>query len=114
MIETIVLSALDSELSVPVVMEVPENRPASYVVLEKTGSQRTNRLDSATFAVQSIAPSLYEAAALNETVKAIMDALPETEPTIFRAELNGDYNFTDAETKERRYQAVYIITYKEF
>lgn len=114
MIEVIILNVLDNALSVPVVMEVPEERPESYVVVEKTGSQRTNRLDSATFAIQSIAPTLYGAAALNESVKEIMDSLPETEATIFRAELNGDYNFTDTETKERRYQAVYIITYKEF
>lgn len=113
MIETIILNALDDELSVPVVMEVPENRPQSYVVLQKTGSQRVNRLDSATFAVQSIAATLYDAAALNESVKAIMDALPETESTVFSAALNSDYNFTDTQTKERRYQCVYDITYKE-
>ena len=113
MIEIIILTALEEALSVPVVMEVPEDKPDSYVVLQKTGSQRTNRIDSAIFAVQSIAPSLYEAAALNEEVKAVMDQLPETEEKIFRAELNSDYNFTDTETKERRYQAVYNITYKE-
>ena len=113
MIETIILHVLASRLTVSVYMEAPENKPESYVVLEKTGSQRINRIESATFAVQSIAPSLYEAASLNEEVKAVMDQLPELAEEIFRAELDSDYNFTDIETKERRYQAVYIITYKE-
>ena len=113
MIETIVLNALSAALSVQVVMEVPEEKPESYVVLEKTGSYRGNRVDHATFAVQSIAPTLFQAAALNERVKTVMDQLPYLAEEVFRSELNSDYNFTDIETKERRYQAVYNITYKE-
>ena len=114
MIELIVLNALSTMLTpIPVVMEVPEEKPGTYVVLEKTGSQRVNRVDGATFAVQSYAPTLYEAAALNEQVKSAMDQLPYLTEEIFRAALNSDYNFTDTETKERRYQAVYDITYKE-
>lgn len=113
MIEKIVLDVLTDALTVPVCMEVPEDKPGSYVILQKTGSQRQNRIDRATFAVQSIAPTLYEAAVLNEEVKSVMDQLPYLDGEVFRAELNGDYNFTDTETKERRYQAVYIITYKE-
>lgn len=113
MIEKIVLDILTDRLTVPVCMEVPEDKPESYVILQKTGSQRQNRIDRATFAVQSIAPTLYEAAELNEGVKSVMDQLPYLTREVFRAELNGDYNFTDTDTKERRYQAVYIITYKE-
>lgn len=113
MIETIVLSILNENLPVPVYMEAPEDKPEAYVVLMKTGSRRTNRLDHATFALQSITPSLYESAELNEQVKAVMDRLPYLAANVFRAELNSDYDFTDTETKERRYQAVYNITYKE-
>ena len=64
-------------------------------------------------ALASIAPSLAEAAALNEVVKAVMDQLPYLAEEVFGSELNGDYNFTNTATKERRYQAVYNITYKE-
>lgn len=113
MIETIVLNALNAVLPVEAFMEDPKNKPASYVVLEKTGSNRENRLDTATFAAKSIAPSLEEAAALNEAVKAALDQLPYTAEHIFAAKLNSDYNFTDTRTKQRRYQAVYNITYKE-
>lgn len=113
MIEKIVLDVLNEELTEPVYMEAPENKPEKYVILEKTGSGRKNRIDSATFAVQSIAGTLEEAADLNEAVKSVMDELPYLTEEIFAATLNSDYNFTNTATKERRYQAVYNITYKE-
>ena len=113
MIEIIILNALEDALDVPVYMEVPEDKPESYVLLEKTGSQRVDRIDMATFAVKSIAATLLGAATLNESVKAAMEQLPQLTEEIFAAKLNSDYNFTDTKTKERRYQAVYNITYKE-
>ena len=94
MIEKTILDYLTARLTVPVRMETPEDPPESYVV-------------------QSIAPTLYGAAQLNETVKAAMDAMEDRVAGIFRVELNSDYNFTNTATKERRYQAVYNITYKE-
>lgn len=113
MIEKTLLDYLENRLSVPVYMETPEKPPLTYVVLQKTGSRRENRVDSATFAVQSIAPTLYGAAQLNDTVKAELDAMEDRIAGIFRVEFNGDYNFTNTATKERRYQTVYNITYKE-
>ena len=99
MIETTVLDYLSSALPEPCSLEVPERPPARFVLLEKT-----------TFAVQSYAPSLFEAAELNERVKAAMDDLILL-PDIFSAKLDSDYNFTDTATKQYRYQAVYNITY---
>ena len=114
MIETIVLNVLNEQLgTISAYMEVPEQKPSSYVVLQKTGSKLVNQLPSATVAVQSIAGTLYEAASLNELVKSIMENLPWLTEEVFGAELDSDYNFTDITTKERRYQAVYNITYKE-
>lgn len=113
MIESILCNILAEQLSVPVVLEVPEEKPASYVVLEKTGSSRRNRIDHTTVAIQSIAQTLYEAAELNEKVKEVMFQLPYLSMSVSGAELDSDYNFTDVESKERRYQAVFYITYKE-
>ena len=42
-----------------------------------------------------------------------MGQLRDKETNVFRCELNGDYNFTDTETKRYRYQAVFDLTYKE-
>lgn len=109
MIETIVLDYLSSVLPEPCSLEVPERPPARFVVLEKTGS-RKNFINTASFAVQSYASSLFEAAELNERVKAAMDDLIQL-PDIFSSDLDSDYNFTETSTKRYRYQAVYDIRY---
>lgn len=114
MIETIILAHLKTALdSDNVFMEVPrENLPEKFVVVEKTGGDRTNHISSSEFAVQSYAASLYDAAVLNESVKAAMDSLVE-EDEVARSAYQTDYNFTDTETKRYRYQAVYDITHYE-
>lgn len=112
MIEKTVLDFLDEELSVPVWMEIPEGEtlPDQFVLLEKTGSRSGDHIRSATLAVQSYADSMENAAKLNEDVKEVMDRLTELN-RITRSELNSDYNFTDREKKQYRYQAVYVITH---
>ena len=112
MIEAIVIAHLGDELGgIPVFAERPaETVPETWVLVEKTGSSRTNRIDSATIAVQSYAPTLLGAAMLNEEVKSAMDSLIEI-GSVSRSALNSDYNYTDTATKSYRYQAVYDITY---
>ena len=109
MIEETILTYLNSELTVPVYMEEPKkNPPEVYVVIEKTGSGKTNHIYSSTFALKSYAKSLYEAARLNESVKKTMDNAI-TLGDICSSRLNSDYNFTDTTTKTYRYQAVYDL-----
>lgn len=110
MIEEIIRGYLAERLDCPVLLEAPERPPKRYIVMEKTGSGQRNRISSAVIAIQSYGGSLYEAACLNEKVKALMD-----EATVLDAvggiALDSDYNFTDATTKNYRYQAVYDITH---
>lgn len=108
MIEKTVLDYLQEKLDVPVYMEKPANPGQSYVIIVKTGSSRSNWIYHATFAIQSIAGSLYEAALLNEQVKSAMDDIVVLDQ-ITRSQLNSDYEFTNTATKERRYQAVYDL-----
>lgn len=110
MIEKIVLDYLNRTLSVSVYMEKPANPPEKYVLLEKTGSSSENYIKSATFALQSYAGSLFDAATLNEEVKAAMDNIVVL-IEIMSSELNSDYNFTDTTQKKYRYQAVYDLFY---
>lgn len=109
MIEVIVYTFLENELEdVPVYMEKPENPPERYVLIEKTGSGIENHIKSATFAIQSYADSMFEAASLNEVVKEkMLDIIGEKEIT--KVSLNSDYNFTDTATKKYRYQAVFDL-----
>lgn len=112
MVESTILSHLNSVLSVPAYMEEPEKIPKGkkYVILEKTGSSKRNNVSHATFAVQSYGPSMVDAAELNEDVKAAMESLIEL-PEIGASKLNSDYNFTDTTTKRYRYQAVFEVTH---
>ena len=110
MIEIIILNHLKTKLSVPVRLEKPEPLPedGKYVLFEKTGSNSLNKTGGSTFAFQSYAKSMYDAAALNEEVKQAVDSLIELDG-IASVKLNTDYNFTDTTTKKYRYQAVYDI-----
>ena len=110
MIETTVLNYLDGVLTEPCSMEVPENPPETFVVIEKTGSSRANRVNSATFAIQSYAGTMEKAAELNEKVKTAMDNII-TLSDIGGVYLNSDYNFTNTQTEKYRYQAVYVLYY---
>lgn len=110
MIETIIIEHLKSVLDVDVFMERPEHPPASYVIIEKTGGVKNNNISASTFAFQSYAPKLYDAASLNETVKEAVESLMDLDE-IGRVSLNSDYNFTDTVTKQYRYQAIFVITH---
>lgn len=113
MIETTILRHLKTKLGMnEVYMEVPDDPPASFVVVEKTGGGEANQISTSTFAVQSYGPSLLAAAMLNDVVKTAMKTLPEN-PDVAKCSLETDYNFTDTETKRYRYQAVYDITHYE-
>lgn len=109
MIAKTLLDYLDSNLDVPVVMEAPE-QTTGYVLIDQTGSSRTNHIITTTFAIQSYGNSLYNAMVLNEEVKAAMVDFAGLDE-ITRVELETDYNFTNTATKQYRWQAVYLITH---
>jgi len=110
MIEQTILDYLNDTLTEPCYMEEPEGID-TFVLLEKTGSSLSNYVYSATFAIQSYATSLYEAAELNKKVKAAMLTIADELNTVSKCSLNSDYNYTDTTKKRYRYQAVYDITH---
>ena len=112
MIEKTILDYLDEHLTVPVYMEEPINKPASYVLIERTGSSESDLIESATLALQSYGASLYDAAVLNMAVKARIKQAVEL-PSVSAVYINSDYNFTDTETKRYRYQCVAVVTHFE-
>jgi hypothetical protein len=112
MIEKTIYDFLKVEnLSANPYVEVPSPQPKKFIVIEKTGSSRRNRLETSTIVVQSYADTLFGAAQLNEEVKqAMLDGLL-TEDSVTSVSLNGDYNYTDTTTKSYRYQAVFLVTH---
>lgn len=108
MVELLVKQLIEQKASVPVFLERQVNEPAEFFLIEKIGSSKTNHLESSTFAIQSYAQSLYQAARLNTEIKNIIESMIENH-NIVSINLNSDYNYTDTETKKYRYQAVYEI-----
>ena len=114
LIEAVIISHLASKLnSSDVYAERPKNPPAKYWLIEKTSADEENHIVKATIAVQSISSSsLLEAAQMSKLAEDAMRSLIEVD-NVGRSKLNTAYNFTDPETKEYRYQAVFDIYYME-
>lgn len=111
MIETVIYNYLKATLSVPVFTERPDlSQHANFVLFEKTGSGRSNKLPSSTIAFQSWGESLYKATVINDEVKMAVDNMI-TLDEIGSVRLNSDYPFNDPSTKKHRYQAVYDISH---
>ena len=115
MIEDKVQDFLSAKLSVPVYMEIPQNPPVKMIVLEKTGGGLESKvINTSVIAAKSYGKSLYDAAELNDEVKAaVLDGIDGliTLDDVLKVELNSDYNFTDTTTKKYRYQAIFIVTH---
>lgn len=112
MIEDKVREFLSTKLTVPVVMEVPQEPASQFVVIEKTGGGQENFIKSSILTIQSYGPSLYDVAVLNDLVKdCLLDGVVGliTLDEVTEVKLNSDYNFTDTSEKRYRYQALFEI-----
>ena len=108
-IEEIICKYLTDELEIVALPEKPSRPFHNKVFVERTGGTG-QFIKETTLAVQSYGDSLYQAAILNDMViEKMHDAVELTEIT--DVVLNSNYNFTDTETKEYRYQAVFDITH---
>lgn len=108
MIEIIIKKYLDENFDIPAFLEYPKEEPNEFILFEKTGSSKENKLLSSTIAFQSYADSMYKASLLNEYLKDVIEGLIKL-PEISKVSLNSDYNFTDERKKKYRYQAVFDI-----
>ena len=114
MIEQIVLEYLTEHMDVPVFMELPEvpsedypTMPERFILLEKVGGGLNDHIDSGSVAVPSYSlNSLYEAACLDEEMRAVMFGILELDD-ISEVRLASNYNHTDVRTKRYRYQSVF-------
>lgn len=110
MIEVIIKNYLEPILGVPVSTEHKEQDPQTFVVIERVGGSSENHVRTASVAIQSYAPTMYQAAQLHEQVLTAMDNIMALDD-IGWSSLNAEYNYTDEETKKPRYQALFDISY---
>lgn len=111
MIEELVIQYLNSVMDVPVYGEVPEDATDSdtYVVVDKSGSQRYDRVESAVIIAYSYAPSKIEASELNDLVKDTLLDMAALD-TVSAVRINSDGNATDTSIRNYRYQCVAVVT----
>lgn len=115
MIEETIYSYLDASASVPWYSMRPPAVPEKYGLFEKTASQKTDHVNYSTFAFQSYAPTLLEAAQISAELRQLIEDLPNTTTEVSKAQLNSEYNFTNTADKQPRYQAVFsIVHFEEF
>ena len=85
----------------------------SYYIIERTASGEVNHIQRATFAIQSISgSSLLRAAQMNQNMLKVMPLFVQVSD-VSCVRLNSAYNYTDTESKEYRYQAVFDLYYME-
>ena len=111
MIEATMRTFLEEQLNVPTFLEHEKTMPSEYIIIEKTGGSSSNFIFTSTLAIQSISSTMAKASKLNEKVKTLL--LMNVPKSVSSCKLNSDYNFTDTETKQYRYQAVYDVTHYE-
>lgn len=109
MILSKLIGYLGDELDVYVGVRAPE-ATTGYVLLDQTGSANANHIMTTTIAVQSYGETLDNAITLAESVKAAMMEFVN-DPDVSAVRLESDYNFTNTETKQYRWQSVFEITH---
>ena len=103
---------LEGKTVYPAFLEEPAKaqRPPRYYIVARMGVSPQNHIHHGRIVVQSYAPSLVEAMALNRAAYDAMQSLPELS-AVTAAGLASDYNFTDETTGRYRWQAVYEVIY---
>lgn len=110
MIEALLLDYLNERASVRWYGMRPKNEPERYGLIDKTGMTGDSKLSTSTFACQSYAPTLLEAAEISAELRGLLEGAVEL-AEITRVELTTEYNFTNTETRQPRYQAVFEVTH---
>lgn len=108
--EKIILDHLSEYFDIPVGVEKESGWSPPYIIIEKLGSGTENQIESGSFAIQSYHKSMWLTALLNDDVKKCMANLINDE-RVSSVELDSDYNHTDTETGQYRYQAVYDVVF---
>ena len=108
LIEVIIKQYLDEHLDAPSFFDYPDNPPRRFVLIDRTSGGESERLPNSTVAFQSYGASKFEAMVLNDDLKKVLKNMTELKE-ISKVSLNADYNFTDLERKQQRYQAVFDI-----
>ncbi|MCL2492508.1 MAG: hypothetical protein FWF33_00490 [Clostridiales bacterium] len=111
-IEAEIINYLESRVDVPVYADVPEERPESFVTVERVGGSISNHvIDTANIAVQSWADTRYNASELADRVDTAILSMPAAIGGVTRIRRDTVYNFPDPDHISGRYQGEYDVTF---
>ena len=92
--------------------DVPSSRPASFLVVERTGGPRTDIVvERPMLDVQCWAQTRRDAALLADAVVESLRAMPDAVPECFHVSITSTYRDTDLESGTPRYHVVCEITF---
>lgn len=111
MIELDIKKFIEDEFEYPAFMERPQTAIDTFFVIEKISGSRDEQIDFARVAVQTYAPSLYQAATLCDRLNDAMMTDFVALPNITNVKINSTYNYTDTTVKKYRYQTLFEIYY---
>lgn len=112
-IEVALVTWLSDRLHMPVFASVPENRPVSFVTVERTGGAAKNiAFDNPQVAIQCWAQTRHDASKLAYKVAEVMSDFAY-EPHIYSVFRNSLYNFPDPDSGMGRYQILYQLTTRQ-
>jgi len=110
MIEKIVLDYLNNALEYPTYTQEQNNGEKYFYLIQKVGSSVDNKIDTSMVAIQSYAPSRFEAAEMNYAMIEAMNDIIQLDE-IGKCKKNSDYDYTDTSKKRYRYQALFEIVH---
>ena len=110
MIEKIVLDYLNNALEYPTYTQEQNNGEEYFYLIQKVGSSVDNKIDTSMVAIQSYAPSRFEAAEMNYAMIEAMNDIIQLDE-IGKCKKNSDYDYTDTSKKRYRYQALFEIVH---
>lgn len=110
-VEAALIQFLASELSVPVSAEVPADRPASFVTVERVGGPASEFVDRGSYAVQAWALSRFDASVLAGTIRNILPYFA-TEVGVAHVGIDSMYPWPDPESRQSRYQVLVDVAVK--
>lgn len=111
MIERLIIDHLNNGLDgVEAHFLIPNRRPRSFVVVERTAGSTENHIKQGMFVADCYGPSVLDAAELCEQVIALMENLV-IHDEVASVRLNSHYNDTDTALHEYKYGALFEITY---
>lgn len=114
MIEEILIGYLTPLLNVPVLTDVPEERPEEWVLIQRASQYTEDFVEHGTVILWSYAPTTYRAALLDRNVRKHLALLAERVDSVSKATIENSFNDTDTQTKEHRYRSeVGVVFFEE-